>query len=187
MPTTAQASPRGTAMISPSIFADEVERSSGAAVGVRYAARVPDPFRFLLRVRYPECDAQGIVFNARWGEYIDVATSEYARVLFGSVDPAVTGADWRLVKQTTAWRSPGRFDDVIELRVSTQRVGASSFVLDTEARRFGTSAVLVVAETVYVFVDPRAGVKKPVPAALRPALEHGAPDVVVDHAAALPR
>ena len=45
----------------------------------------------------------------------------------------------------------------------------------------------VVAETVYVFVDPRAGVKKPVPAALRPALEHGAPDVVVDHAAALPR
>jgi len=154
-------------------------------VGVRYAPGVPEPFRFLLRVRYAECDAQGIVFNARWGEYIDVATSEYTRVLFGSVDPAVTGADWRLVKQTTTWRAPGRFDDVIELRVSPQRVGATSFVPDTAAPRFGEPAALVIAETVYVFVDPRAGVKKPVPAALRPALERGAPGVLVDHAAAL--
>jgi len=27
------------------------------------------PFRFLLRVRYGEVDAQKIVFNARWGDW----------------------------------------------------------------------------------------------------------------------
>lgn len=143
-----------------------------------------DPFRLLLRVRYSECDAQGIVFNARWGEYIDVAASEYTRVLLGSVDPAVTGADWRLVKQTTQWRAPGRFDDVVELRVSTTRVGTTSFVLTTEARRHANGQVLVDCETVYVIVDVASGTKRPIPEPVRAALERGAPGVVVDHAAA---
>lgn len=142
------------------------------------------PFRLLLRVRYSECDAQGIVFNARWGEYIDVAASEYTRVLFGTVDPAVSGADWRLVKQTTEWRSPGRFDDVIELRVSTVKLGTTSFVLQTEARRYGSDTVLVACETVYVIVDVTSGTKRPIPEPLRAPLERGAPGVVVDHAAA---
>ena len=42
-------------------------------------------FRFRFRVRYGECDAQQIVFNARWADYVDLATTEYTRVLFGSV------------------------------------------------------------------------------------------------------
>lgn len=144
-----------------------------------------DPFRLLLRVRYSECDAQGIVFNARWGEYIDVASSEYTRVLLGSVDPAVTGADWRLVKQTTQWRAPGHFDDVIDLRVSTARIGTTSFQLATEARRHRDGLVLLECETVYVIVDVASGTKRPIPDPLRIALERGAPGVTVDHAAAL--
>ena len=146
-----------------------------------------EPFRLLLRVRYSECDAQGIVFNARWGEYIDVAASEYTRVLFGTVDTAVSGADWRLVKQTTQWRAPGRFDDVIELAVRTVKLGTTSFVLATEARRFTDHALLVECETVYVIIDVATGTKRPIPDHLRAALERGAPGVVVDHAAALPR
>src|SRR5262245_38413749 len=35
------------------------------------------PFRFLLRVRYGEVDAQKVVFNARWGDYVDLAVTEY--------------------------------------------------------------------------------------------------------------
>ena len=33
-------------------------------------------FRLRLRVRYNECDAQGIVFNARWVDYVDIAVGE---------------------------------------------------------------------------------------------------------------
>ena len=144
-----------------------------------------DPFRLLLRVRYSECDAQGIVFNARWGDYIDIAASEYTRVLFGSVDPAVSGADWRLVKQTTEWRAPAKFDDVLDLRVRTGRIGTTSFVLHTEVRRFPDGAPLVTSETVYVMVDVRDGTKRPVADGLRASLERGADGVVVDQAAAL--
>lgn len=42
------------------------------------------PFEFRLRVRYGECDAQGVVFNARYGDYVDIAVNEYIRTLFGN-------------------------------------------------------------------------------------------------------
>jgi acyl-CoA thioester hydrolase len=146
---------------------------------------VSEPFRLLLRVRYGECDAQGIVFNARWGDYVDIASTEYSRALFGGVDPAATGLDWRLVKQTIEWRAPARYDDVLDIRVRTKHVGTTSFTLATELRRLGEEAILAQVETVCVMVDPSTGVKMEIPEAARTALESGAPDKVVDHAAAL--
>jgi acyl-CoA thioester hydrolase len=140
------------------------------------------PFRFLFRVRYHECDAQKIVFNARWGEYVDLASTEYTRVLFGSVDPAVSGIDWQLVRQTTEWKAPGRFDDVIEARVRCVRVGTTSFTLATELRRWPDAALLVTTETVYVATHPTLGTKQPVSDDHRKKLEAGAAGLVVDHA-----
>lgn len=140
------------------------------------------PFRFLFRVRYHECDAQKIVFNARFGEYVDVATGEYMRALFGAMEQ---GVDYRLVRQMTEWRAPARFDDVIAASVRTVRVGTTSFTLATELRRYGEDPILASVETVYVVVDPVANEKRPVPDAHRVALEAGADGRVVDHAGAL--
>ena len=36
-------------------------------------------FRYYLRVRYQECDAQQVVFNARYGDYIDLTCFEFLR------------------------------------------------------------------------------------------------------------
>jgi acyl-CoA thioester hydrolase len=143
---------------------------------------VSHPFRFLFRVRYGECDAQQIVFNARWGEYVDIAATEYTRELFGSVDPDQAGLDWRLVRQLVEWRAPARFDDVLSAEVRTVKVGTTSFTLATEFRRAAESAVLVTAETVYVVVEPHGSTKLPVPDRHRAALERGAPGKVANHA-----
>jgi acyl-CoA thioester hydrolase len=140
------------------------------------------PFRFLLRVRYGECDAQGIVFNARWADYVDVAVTEYQRAMFGTADAAKLGMDWRLVKQTLEWYSPARYDDVLDIRVRTLRVGATSFAVASEFRRHGDEPVLATAETIYVVIDLAAAKKRPIPDPHRAALERGAPDVVIDHA-----
>ncbi len=145
---------------------------------------VPDPFRFVFRVRYGECDAQKIVFNARWAEYVDLAATEYTRLLFGSVDPDVAGLDWRLVRQLVEWRAPARFDDILVAEVSTMRVGTTSFTLATRFRRHGEPDVLVTAETVYVAVEPHRGVKQAVPDRHRAALDAGAPGAVVDQVGA---
>jgi acyl-CoA thioester hydrolase len=124
------------------------------------------------------------VFNARWVEYVDIAVTEYARVVFGSVHPAQTGLDWRLVKQTMQWKSPGLYDDVLEASVRTVAVGTTSFTLACEFRRHGTTEVLVTAETVYVRVDVASNAKAPLGDQHRAALERGAPGIVVDHAGA---
>jgi acyl-CoA thioester hydrolase len=143
------------------------------------------PFRYLLRVRYGECDAQGIVFNARWADYIDIATSEYSRALFGSVDPRVTGIDWKLVRQTIEWKASGRYDEVIDVRIRPVRIGTTSFTLGFEIARWPDGAVLVTAETVFVAVDPVAGTKQAISGAHRHKFDAGAPGVIIDHAAAL--
>lgn len=142
-----------------------------------------EPFRFLLRVRYGECDAQGVVFNARWGDYVDVAVTELCRAIFGSTDAAVAG-EWQLVKQTLQWRGSARYDDVLEIRVETRAIGTTSFTIASEFRRHGADAVLATAETVYVMIDPVARTKVPVTPAQRAALERGAPSIIVDHAGA---
>jgi acyl-CoA thioester hydrolase len=143
-----------------------------------------DSFRFLLRVRYGECDAQGVVFNARWGDYVDVAVTEYARALFGTTDVAVAG-EWQLVKQTLQWRASAGYDDVLEVQVQTGALGTTSFTIASEFRRHGAASVLATAETVYVMIDPVARTKVAITPAQRLALERGAPGLVVDHAGAM--
>src|SRR5579872_3317190 len=59
-----------------------------------------DRFRYYLRVRYAECDAQKVVFNARYADYVDLSTSEFLRAL-GFGEALVDGTlDYQLVKQT---------------------------------------------------------------------------------------
>ncbi len=138
-------------------------------------------FRYYLRVRYGECDAQKVVFNARYGEYADLAASEFLRAL-GWFQAFLDGPlDYQLVKQTIEWRAPARFDQVLELSVRTLAVGTTSFTLRTEFRLADAAAVIATTETVYVVVDAKALSKAPVPAAFREALLVGA-DAVVDHA-----
>ena len=43
-----------------------------------------DEFCHLLRVRYSECDAQKVVFNGRYVDYIDIAVTEFMRVIWGN-------------------------------------------------------------------------------------------------------
>ena len=139
-------------------------------------------FRYFLRVRYHECDAQKIVFNSRYGDYIDLATTEYLRAL-GFGEALINGSlDYRLVKQTTEWKAPARCDDVLEGRVRCLRTGTTSFVVTSEFRVASTEPVLATAETVYVCIDAATLTKMMVTPALRAALDRGAGNVVTDHA-----
>ncbi len=139
-------------------------------------------FRYYLRVRYSECDAQKVVFNARYSEYVDLAATEFLRLL-GFGEALIEGAiDYQLVKQTIEWKQPARFDQVLELSVWASRLGTTSFTLQTEIRIAGHRQSIATAETVYVFVDAATLQKRELPADFRSALERGAPDLETDHA-----
>jgi len=143
---------------------------------------MPVPYRYYLRVRYSECDAQKIVFNARYGEYADLATTEFTRAL-GYGEALNNGElDYQLVKQTTEWRAPARFDDVLELSVQATHIGNTSFTLRTEFRVAGTERVTCTVETVYVRVDAHTLTKTPLTPEFRAALREGASGKTTDHA-----
>ena len=148
---------------------------------------MPLAFRYRLRVRYAECDAQKVVFNARYGDYIDLAATEFLRAL-GYGEALLDGRlDYQLVRQTVEWRAPAHFDDVLSISVDSPHQGNTSFTLAFTFRRAGEGedAVLARAETVYVLVTP-ALVKKPLPADFRASLVRGAPGIVTCHAGWLP-
>jgi acyl-CoA thioester hydrolase len=142
-------------------------------------------FSYFLRVRYGECDAQKVVFNSRYGDYVDLAAAEFLRVLGFEQEIKTAELDYQVVKQTTEWRAPARFDQVLEISVSTKHLGNTSFTLATEFRIAGEAALIATSESVYVHVDTRTLKKAPIPARLRDALERGAAGKRVDHAAYL--
>jgi acyl-CoA thioester hydrolase len=83
--------------------------------------QVGQSFRYYLRVRYIECDAQKVVFNSRYSEYVDVSINEFLRAT-GVLNDFTDGElDFQLVKQTIEWKAPARFDQVLELSIAAAR------------------------------------------------------------------
>jgi len=142
----------------------------------------PLPFRYYLRVRYIECDAQKVVFNSRYSEYVDVGINEFLRAA-GVLGDFISGPlDFQLVKQTVEWKAPARFDQVLELRIAATRLGTTSFTIGTAFRVAGEERVIVTVETIYVLVDGKTLTKLPLTDAIRVALQEGAAGRVTDHA-----
>ena len=143
------------------------------------------PFRYYLRVRYIECDAQKVVFNSRYSEYVDVSINEFLRAAGILADFADGALDFQLVRQTVEWKAPARFDQVLELSIAATRLGTTSFTIATDFRIAGEQQTIVTAETVYVLVDGKTLTKLPLPGHVRAALEGGAAGRQTDHAAYL--
>ena len=130
------------------------------------------PFVHRLRVRYHECDAQGVVFNANHFAYFDVALTELWRERFGSYGALVeSGVDVVVRDAQATFHAPVRFDDEIEIHVEVARLGTTSMVLALAERRDGT--LLVDGRMTYVFVDPATGTKREIPETVRERLSSG--------------
>lgn len=141
------------------------------------------PFTLLLRVRYGECDAQQVVFNARYGDYIDVAATEFYRALFGGYHSLLAlGLDSQVVRMSTDWSSPARFDDVLTLQVQTLRLGTTSYSLLVEILQQAEQRLVARSEVTYVMVDAQTFAKTAIPPAIREQLQRGAPGVVINQA-----
>jgi acyl-CoA thioester hydrolase len=127
------------------------------------------PFRHPMRVRYSECDPQGIVFNANYLMYFDHAITELWREAVGSYQTMVeAGADIVLAEARVRYLSPLRFDEEFELTAAVTRLGETSITTTLTAERDGTIAT--EGELRHVFVEPESGSKRPIPDDVRAAL-----------------
>lgn len=141
------------------------------------------PFRVLIRVRYAECDAQLVVFNARYGDYVDLATTEFMRVLFGSYQAVMEmGYDYQVVRLATDYKSAAKFDDVLSISVAVTKLGNSSFSYQLEFREYFSDRLVAVTEIVYVMMTCPAYEKISIPDFFREKLQQGAPDQILNYA-----
>lgn len=142
---------------------------------------MPQPFCFRFRVRYNECDAQQVVFNARYGEYVDLAIKEFMRALRCEYSHLqARGLDYQAVKLTTEWQSSARFDDVLDVFVSVKQLGNTSFTLAAEIRHADDGRTIADSQAVYVMMTKEPFEKTPVPDDLRGLFQAGAVGVVID-------
>ena len=129
-------------------------------------------FRHPFRVRWSETDAQGVVFNARYLDYADIAITEYWRAS-GWHAMCDTPLECHVKKATVTWSAPILPDEMIEVMARTVAVGRTSMTQLVEIHGHhadGRDDLRAEVELVAVHVDLATHRPQPLPDWVRPHL-----------------
>ena len=130
-----------------------------------------EDFRFhhSLRIRWGECDAQGIVFNAQYLNLLEVAIAEYYRVMGISLYELDTRQifDPVTARVNLEYKSPAKIDDVIDIYMRICKIGTSSLNLIAEIYQSEHNQLLTTADIVYVAYDSANGKSSPIPKSIK--------------------
>jgi acyl-CoA thioester hydrolase len=160
---------------------------------------VTEPFRHALRVRYNECDPQGVVFNANYLTYFDLTMTELWRGLGGYGEMVEAGMDMVVAEATIRYLDGLRFDEHFEVRATITRLGETSMTTEFDVVRTeaggnggtnsgseeaadypsprhlgpgdgGSGATVALGTLRHVFVSADGSGKRPIPDAIRTGL-----------------
>ena len=106
-------------------------------------------YRHLHRVRYVECDMQGVMHNSQYLAVIDDAIDVWTHPVLAECVAA--GWDFMVKRVDVLWHGPARHADVLALDLEVRRWGTSSFDVGVEATVDGSPCVS--ATLTYVGVD----------------------------------
>jgi len=129
------------------------------------------PFRHRLRVRWSECDLQGVVFYPNYLTYFDHTITELWREAVGPY-PEMTelGVDMVVAEAGIRYRASARFDDEVDIVATITRLGTTSMTTELAVERVADGEVLAEGELRHVFVDPHSFEKHVIPDAVRAGL-----------------
>ena len=131
-----------------------------------------EEFRHRLRVRFDECDPQGVVFYANYLVYFDVGMTELWRTAFGSYAGLIeSGIDAMVAEVNVRYHGSARFDDEIDLVGTVLSIGRTSSVTAMNVERAADGETLVEGQLRHVFVDVTSHEKTEIPPHVREGLE----------------
>jgi len=105
-----------------------------------------------LRVRYGECDQQGVVFNANYLAFIDDASEVWIRSNSPNGSYEKLNWEWMVVKSIIEWQSSARTGDLLDINIGVVRFGGKSF--DVGSVGFVGTRKIFSARSVCVSVLP---------------------------------
>ena len=131
-------------------------------------------FHTSLQVRWKECDAQRIVFNGAYMDYLEVGQAEYFQNLgFSIYGIAQQGFfDTAMVKATLEFKAPARVDDMLDLYVRVGNFGNTSFHVDMEIYQQSDGSLLTSAQSICVAYCAESSAKRRVPDEIRELVSH---------------
>lgn len=126
----------------------------------------------ILRVRYAETDQMGVVYHANYLIWFEVGRVDYCREHGANyreleseqgVFLAVSDAHCRYIR-------PARYDDVIIVRTSLQRIRRRSLTFSYQIMRTEDHVLLAKGETIHIVLDAK-GRPKTLPAVIAKRLK----------------
>lgn len=140
-------------------------------------------FQTTRRVEFCETDMAGIVHFSNFYRWMEQAEHEFLRSLGLSIMehlPDGTTIGWPRVSATCRFESPARYEDILTVTVTVQRIGMKSLTLDVSFRNGDRSIARGTLKTVCCLVRRDHALESiEIPARFRERLEeHPEVDVV---------
>ncbi len=114
------------------------------------------------RVRYSETDASGIVYNANYLIWFEVARGEffwqqghdYRR------DVEARGFEWPVTEASLRYLAPARYGELVTARAWVEELTSRSLTIGYEVRNTESQQVLCTGSTKHLNVDTQGHVKR---------------------------
>lgn len=121
------------------------------------------------KIRYSDCDPQGIVFNGNYARYWDDAMTDWFDDLEDKdgISLSGLGIDVVTARLEIDFKSPATLRDILETEIETEKLGNTSMTLHIETTKQSDSSLVAVGKIVCVFVDRELLSPVPVPESVR--------------------
>lgn len=108
------------------------------------------------KIRYSDCDPQGIVFNANFPRYWDDALTDWCEDSgFGGPELGGSGVDVVTARIEIDFKASATLGDTLETTIAVERWGTTSMTIAIATRRLSDDVVCVEGREVIVYVDPQ--------------------------------
>ena len=113
-------------------------------------------FKTQVRVRNYEVDWQGIVHNANYLLYFEVGRIEYLKQLRVKIDinTIQNASKVVLVRNEVNYRSPARFDDLLDVHTRISYIKETSFVFEGIIESVTSKSIIADNTAIHVWLRP---------------------------------
>jgi len=107
------------------------------------------------KIRYSDCDPQGIVFNGNYARYWDDALTDwFEEAGLGGPGLGGAGVDVVTARMEIDFKASAGLGDTLQTEIGIERAGNTSLTLSFATRRLSDGEVVAIGREVIVFVDP---------------------------------
>jgi YbgC/YbaW family acyl-CoA thioester hydrolase len=125
------------------------------------------------KIRYSDCDPQGIVFNGNYPRYWDDAATDWLEDLgLGGPELGGNGVEIVTARLEIDFKSSATLGDVLETSIEVARFGTSSMDVAVETVNQSSRELIASGKLVWVFVDPEHFRPVPVPSDIKETLQN---------------